>query len=168
MLTPCDQHLISFSPSLQEPPLYGLQLWLFYILHMHEIKEHLSSFLSLSSFTQPCWTQPDDLGWSLTLRPQTSRWGCMSETFSQQACPSAEKEWPIGCAVDCVTLEQRSERFTLYSKKIRLSQVWGSSSLITSHAGTCHPGLFRSLRGTDAQETATNTDVPQEEVYIQG
>lgn len=54
-------------------------------------------------------------------------------------------------------------------KKIRLSQVWGSSSLITSHAGTCHPGLFRSLCGTtDAQETATNADVPQEDVYVQG
>lgn len=83
----------------------------------------------------------------------------MSETFLQQACPSAEKEWPICCAVDCFTLEQRSERFTLYSKKIRLSQVWGSSSLITSHSGTCHPGLFRSFCGTDAQETATNADV---------
>lgn len=93
----------------------------------------------------------------------------MSETFSQQACPSAEKEWPICRAANCFPLEQRSERFSLYSKKLRLSQVWGSSSLITSHAGTCHPGLFRSLCGTtDAQETATNADVPQEDVYIQG
>lgn len=92
----------------------------------------------------------------------------MSETFSQQACPSAEKEWPICCAVDCFTLEQRSERLSLYSKKkIRLSQVWGSSSLITSHVGTCHPGFFRPFCGTtDAQETATNADVPQEDVYI--
>lgn len=52
-------------------------------------------------------------------------------------------------------------------KKIRLSQVWGSSSLITSHVDTCHPGFFRSLCSTtDAQETATNADVPQEDVYI--